>query len=90
MPRYSLVYSRSFKKSLKKLNQNDLKKTKEVLEKLSDGKKLEKKYKNHSLTGNLKEYKECHIKPDLLLIYRYFEDYLELYLYDIGSHSELF
>ncbi len=90
MAKYSLVYSKSFKKSLKKLTPNDLKKTKKVLEKLSDGKKLEKRYKNHSLSGNLREYNECHIKPDLLLIYRYFEDYMDLYLYDIGSHSELF
>ena len=31
--------------------------------------KLEPKYKDHQLKGELKEYRECHIEPDWLLVY---------------------
>ena len=56
--------------------------------KLSNGIKLDSKFKDHPLKCELKEFRECHIKPDLLLIYRVRENFLELI--DIGSHSELF
>ncbi|MCH9740981.1 MAG: type II toxin-antitoxin system YafQ family toxin [Epsilonproteobacteria bacterium] len=56
--------------------------------KLLNGEELETKYKDHQLKGNLKEFRECHVKPDLLLMYRINDDVLELV--DIGSHSELF
>lgn len=45
--------------------------------------------KDHALIGDWKGYRECHLKPDLLLIYRKAE--LEiLRLARLGSHSELF
>jgi len=47
-----------------------------------------KKYKDHSLIGDYADFMECHIKPDLLLIYRFEESILKLV--DIGTHSELF
>ena len=50
--------------------------------------KLADKYKDHQLKGNMKEFRECHIKPDLLLVYMIDENVLKLV--DIGSHSELF
>ncbi len=34
---------------------------------------LPSEYRDHKLTGNLKDFRECHIKPDLLLVYRYHE-----------------
>ena len=49
---------------------------------------LPKKYKDHSLIGNWRGHRECHIKPDWLLIYRIQEQ--ELNLERTGSHSELF
>lgn len=45
--------------------------------------------RDHSLSGNWGGYRECHIKPDLLLIYRKPDEYT-LRLARIGSHSELF
>lgn len=48
------------------------------------------RYKTHALKGVYKGYKECHIKPDLLLIYQKQDDRLILYCLDIGTHSELF
>ena len=49
---------------------------------------LPPKNKDHRLTGNYNEYKECHIEPDWLLIYQY--DNGELLLYRTGTHSDLF
>jgi len=43
---------------------------------------------DHALTGDWKGYRDCHIKPDLVLIYRKTEE--ALVLARIGSHSELF
>ena len=43
---------------------------------------------DHNLTGNYSGYRECHIAPDWLLIYRYHEN--ELFLYRTGTHSDLF
>jgi mRNA interferase YafQ len=61
---------------------------KELLLKLASADVLESKYKDHLLSGNYKNKRECHIKPDWLLIYEVNND--ELVLYRTGSHSELF
>ena len=45
---------------------------------------------DHALTGNWKEYRECHITPDLLLIYRIEKSLELLFLTRVGSHSALF
>lgn len=50
---------------------------------------LEPRHRDHDLTGNWFGYRECHIKPDLLLIYRKL-DLDTLRLARLGSHSELF
>ena len=55
---------------------------------LMSGSKLDEKYRDHALTGNWKPYRECHIKPDLLLVYDYPDDET-LMLVRLGSHSEL-
>lgn len=51
---------------------------------------LPQNYKDHLLSGNYKGCRECHIRPDLLLIYRIHEEVLELALVEVGSHSDLF
>jgi mRNA interferase YafQ len=61
----------------------------EVLYKLMNDEPLPAKYKDHNLTGNWNSYRECHIKPDLLLIYKN-TDLNVLSLVRLGSHSELF
>ena len=60
----------------------------EVMYKLLNDEELEEKYRDHNLKGKFDGYRECHIKPDLLLVYRIKDDALELV--DIGSHSDLF
>lgn len=55
---------------------------------LTKGGILPEKYRDHQLTGQLREFRECHIKPDLLLMYAVQES--ELYLARLGTHSDLF
>ena len=57
---------------------------------LADGEKLPQKYSDHALKGIFSGYRECHIEPDWLLIYKISEDVLVLSLYRTGSHSDLF
>ena len=75
---------------LKKIIKNYKDLLKEVLIKLVNNEPLEEKYKDHKLIGNYLDCKECHIKPDLLLIYRIENQILELSLIRVGKHSELF
>lgn len=60
-----------------------------VLEKLLVDQALPPRNRDHELSGNWKGYRECHLKPDLLLIYRK-PDADTLRLARLGSHSELF
>jgi mRNA interferase YafQ len=50
---------------------------------------LEPSLRDHELSGNWAGYRECHVRPDLLLIYRK-PDVETLRLARLGSHSELF
>lgn len=60
----------------------------EVLWKLSNDEPLQESYRDHALTGDWVDFRECHIHPDLLLIYRK-PDAQTLQLVRLGSHSEL-
>ncbi len=88
---YNFTTTKRFDKQYKKISKNtkDIVLVDEVIAKLLSGEKLEKKYKDHLLKGNYKGYRECHIKPDLLLIYKKQDDILLLTGVKIGSHSEI-
>ena len=60
-----------------------------VLVALATDQALDVRYRDHDLSGDWAGYRECHVKPDLLLIYRK-SDSDTLRLARIGSHSELF
>lgn len=60
-----------------------------VLTALANDRPLEQRHRDHSLSGDWSGYRECHIKSDLLLIYRR-PDAETLWLARLGSHSELF
>lgn len=60
-----------------------------VLMALANDEPLEPRQRHHDLSGNWSGYRECHIKPDLLLIYRR-PDSETLQLARLGSHSQLF
>lgn len=88
--KYEIFRTASFKKGFKKLSTKQQDDALLIIEKLANAEVLEPKYKDHQLIGNYKNCRECHIKPDLLLIYRINENILELALVEIGSHAELF
>lgn len=62
----------------------------EVVNLIAGGGKLPSSYNEHLLVGDLAGYYECHIRPDLLLIYKVQKEAFILQLVDIGSHSQLF
>lgn len=68
----------------------DLNKLENVLSLLAEGKELPRKHLNHNLTGYLSDFKECHIEPDWLLIYRLDDNMLILTATATGSHADLF
>ncbi|GHP22858.1 hypothetical protein VN1175_06070 [Helicobacter pylori] len=82
--------NKKFDKDLKILVKNgfDLKLLYKVVENLAKEQPLAPKYKDHPLKGGLKDFRECHIKADILLVYLVKDD--ELILVRLGSHSELF
>lgn len=91
---FSIVPSTRFKKSLKKYLKNPIEKKSifDVIEllRINGFDAIPAKMKPHKLIGNFKGCLECHIMPDLLLIWEQDETEKEIYLLDIGSHSDLF
>ena len=89
---FSLKYSKRFKKELKifKNNEEVLLALEIFLDILNTGKSLASKYRNHALKGEFQGCFECHIKPDVLLIYKKDKQEISILLLRIGSHSDLF
>ena len=87
-----IVASNTFKKDLKSAKKRGLKldKLQAIVDKLAAEIPLEQKHRDHALTGNYKDFRECHIEPDWLLIYRKDTDVLELFLFRTGTHADLF
>lgn len=90
--KYEISFTSHFKKDLKlaKKQGKDLEKLFQIVEILAEGRTLEAKHRDHSLSGNYRGFRECHIEPDWLLVYRIYENVLVLSLVRLGSHSELF
>lgn len=91
--KYEVQYTSLFKKQYKKVLKQgkDKEKFLKILGILANGESLEEKYKDHSLVDNkfFKNCRECHIEPDWLLVYKYIENELVLFLVQTGSHSEV-
>lgn len=60
----------------------------EVSNCLLNAQPLPEKYKDHPLTGHWHGFRDCHIKPDLVLIYKIVDETVQLHR--LGTHSELF
>ena len=90
--KYKIEPTNKFKKDLKlcKSRGYDIELIRTVIKKLSNGEKLEDKYKDHDFKGNWSGYRECHVLPDWLLVYKYNNNDLILFLTRTGSHSDLF
>lgn len=82
-------FKRDYKREKKGLHRKTLEKQLiDVVTWLAIDQPLPEKYRDHSLTGEWKDHRDCHIKPDLVLIYRKTTTDL-LQLVRLGSHSEL-
>ncbi len=93
MNKYEVILSSRYKTSLKRFSRHkhfDKNLLEKVVNLIASGEKLSSNYKDHQLIGSLQDYRECHVKNDLLLVYQKYEDVLILLLVDIGSHSSLF
>lgn len=91
--KYQIVQTSRFKKAFKRIkNTQGFKERvfKEVVFTIASGQKLDKKYRDHKLNGNLKDFRECHLAPDILLIYEIDNGLLVLTLVGIGNHGQLF
>lgn len=91
-PRYELEYGSKFLKDLKLAKRRgfNLGELKTVTDMLQEGRRLPARYRDHTLTGNYKGYRECHINPDWLLVYKKKEAIRIISLYRTGTHSDLF
>ena len=91
--KYEVQYTNLFKKQYKKVLKQgkDKEKFLKILGMLANGESLDEKYKDHALIDNkyFKNCRECHITPDWLLVYKYIENELILFLIQTGSHSEV-
>ena len=89
---YNLRFTNKIQRNIKLMKKRgkNLEKLKTVLKLLQEGKELPAKYKDHSLSGNYTDCRECHIEPDWLLVYEIINEELIILLLTTGTHSDLF
>lgn len=92
MQKYSVIFTSNFKRDYKLAQKRgyEIELLKEIITKLANGEQLPERNRDHALTGNYKGCRECHIKPDWLLIYQIEDEELILYLTRTGTHADLF
>lgn len=89
---YKIEFTAEMKRNVKLMKKRgkDISKLTAVLELLASGNPLPSQYNDHNLSGNLKDFRECHIEPDWLLMYQIHEDVLILTATATGTHADLF
>lgn len=87
-----VVLSNQFKKDLRSAKKRGcrIEKLTAVIDLLAEQKPLPEKHRDHGLTGEYRGFRECHIEPDWLLVYRVESNALALFLFRTGTHSDLF
>ena len=83
-------FTRAFKKDRKRARRRgkDLDKLDTIIGRLVNEEQLEERFRDHKLSGEWEDFRECHIEPDWLLIYRIDGD--EITFVRTGAHSDLF
>lgn len=89
---YEITTTTKFDRDLKRIKKRgyDLSLLSKVVNLLATGEQLPAAYRDHKLTGNYKDFRECHITPDWLLIYQISNGTLLLVLQRTGTHNDLF
>lgn len=86
---YTTQFKRDYKREAKGKHKSVLSSIfVEIIDALAKDKPLAAKHRDHALSNNWHDHRDCHIKPDLVLIYRR-PDEDTLQLVRLGSHSEL-
>lgn len=87
-----IYFHSSFKKDVKRIKKRGLplSELQSVVDMLARGVPLPDRYRDHALVGDYSGFRECHIRPDWLLIYRLNKGELILSLTRTGTHAELF
>ena len=87
-----IIWTSKFKKDYKTIIKRnlDINLLDDIIRILARGDELPPQYNDHSLSGNWKGFRECHIAPDWLLIYAIEDNNLLLVLSRTGTHSDLF
>ena len=85
-PFYTSQFKKDFK--LQEKRGKDIGLLKTVINSLVSEKKLALQYRDHALKGKFKDFRECHLAPDWLLIYKIEGD--NIYFTRTGTHSDLF
>jgi mRNA interferase YafQ len=87
-----IFYTSKMKRDVKLMKKRgkDISKLTAVLDLLANHSPMPAKYRDHQLTGNLSDFRECHIEGGWLLIYQIFEDKLILSASVTGTHSDMF
>ena len=82
--------TKAFEKDLMRMQKRgkDISKVEHIVKLLANNDALQAKYRDHKLSGNYQNLRECHIEPDWLLIYENHNNIL--YLTRTGTHSDLF
>lgn len=86
--KFTTAYKRAYK--LMKKRGADMALLDDVVDRLRRGETLAPRYRDHGLSGKFQGFRECHIKPDWLLVYLIENDVLTLTLVDTGSHADIF
>ncbi len=82
------AFKRDYKLALKR--RLPIEKLQAIVDRLANGEKLPPSNRDHALSGNWTNHRECHIAPDWLLVYQIKNDILILELTRTGSHADLF
>ena len=85
---WTTQFKKDYKLAIKRHMRIDL--LDDIIRTLAKGESLPEKNRDHSLSGNLIGYRECHIQPDWLLMYKIDDDVLVLTLARTGTYSDLF
>jgi len=86
-PRYTTQFKKDYKVVVKRGYKTAL--LEDVIRLLCDEQPLPDKNRDHALTGSFVGFRECHIQPDWLLIYKVEQEILTLTLTRTGTHSDL-
>jgi len=89
---YKSITTNRFDKdlSLARRRGRNLKKIEMAMATLAAGEALLPRHRDHALTGNLANRRECHIEPDWLLIYQIDDDRKAIIFERTGTHPDLF